>query len=50
MPYLIGTTQRDSNTDMVTKEEATEMREEKVRVDKRSKVELPTFSNDVGTH
>ena len=49
MPYPRGTTYRDSSIDTTTKEEATEMRVEKVRVDGRSTVESPTFANDVGT-
>ena len=34
---------------MTTKEEVTEMRVDKVRVDRRSAVESPTFANDIET-
>ena len=49
MPYPGVTTQRDLGIDTTTKEEATEMRIEKVRVDRRSTVESPTFAKDVET-
>ena len=39
-----------SDIDMATKEEATEMREEKVRIHGSSTVESSAFAYDVGTH
>ena len=39
----------DSGIDTTSKDECTEMRVEKVRVDGRSTVASPTFANGVGT-
>ena len=49
MPYPRGATYMDSCIHTTTKEEATEMRVEKVRVDGCSTVVSPAIANEVQT-